>query len=183
VADAEHLPFESDSFDLGYSFGVLHHTPDTAAALAELVRTVKPGGEIKVMLYGRRCMTAFKLWVKHAALRGRPWRDLRWVMANHLESPGTKGYSRREFREILCALPLANIRVHGEVTASDYLAFSAFPPVNALCRLILCLAGDRPDWRRTDYDLPFKPRPLERGRCEFTGNPLGWFHCISAIKV
>ncbi|MGA2137416.1 MAG: class I SAM-dependent methyltransferase [Verrucomicrobiia bacterium] len=54
VADAENLPFASDSFDLGYSFGVLHHTPDTGKALAELVRVTRPGGHVKVMLYNRR---------------------------------------------------------------------------------------------------------------------------------
>src|SRR5438552_442510 len=32
VTDAENLPFPSDSFDLGYSWGVLHHTPDTKKA-------------------------------------------------------------------------------------------------------------------------------------------------------
>src|SRR2546421_10419237 len=32
VADAEQLPFESDSFDIGYSFGVLHHSPNTEKA-------------------------------------------------------------------------------------------------------------------------------------------------------
>src|SRR6476646_5203864 len=37
IADAENLPFESNSFDLGYSFGVLHHSPETQRALAELV--------------------------------------------------------------------------------------------------------------------------------------------------
>src|SRR3954447_1777874 len=36
VADAERLPFETDTFDLGYSFGVLHHSPDTEKAMAEL---------------------------------------------------------------------------------------------------------------------------------------------------
>src|SRR6266571_369414 len=51
VADAENLPFPSDSFDLGYSWGVLHHTPNPEKALAELVRVVRPGGEIKIMLY------------------------------------------------------------------------------------------------------------------------------------
>src|SRR2546425_9819161 len=33
VADAERLPFASDSFDLGYAFGALHHSPDTEKAI------------------------------------------------------------------------------------------------------------------------------------------------------
>lgn len=74
VADAENLPFPTDTFDLGYSFGVLHHSPDTEKALRELVRVVRPGGEIKVMLYNRHSFCIFKTWVKFAVLRvpGRP---------------------------------------------------------------------------------------------------------------
>src|SRR6185503_9615208 len=47
VADAAQLPFESNSFDLAYSFGVLHHSPYCERAVTELVRVVQPGGEIK----------------------------------------------------------------------------------------------------------------------------------------
>src|ERR1043165_2072475 len=43
VGDAENLPFPSNHFDLGYSWGVLHHTPDTEKAISELVRVVRPG--------------------------------------------------------------------------------------------------------------------------------------------
>jgi ubiquinone/menaquinone biosynthesis C-methylase UbiE len=51
VADAEALPFGDDSFDLVYSHGVLHHTPDTRRAINEVHRVVKPGGTAMVMLY------------------------------------------------------------------------------------------------------------------------------------
>jgi ubiquinone/menaquinone biosynthesis C-methylase UbiE len=183
VADAEKLPFESGLFDLGYSFGVLHHTPDTPRALAELVRVIKPGGQLKVMLYNRHCLMAFKLWVKHALLAGKPWRNLQWTMWNHLESLGTKGYTRAELRGMLGALPLADIEVQTEVTAADYLAFSNLPPVNAVCRAVLRVAGQHRLWRRADYDLPRPPHTPVRGRIEFGGNPLGFFHCISAVKT
>jgi SAM-dependent methyltransferase len=51
VADAEALPFDADSFDLVYSHGVLHHTPDTQQAINEVHRVLKPGGTAMVMLY------------------------------------------------------------------------------------------------------------------------------------
>jgi SAM-dependent methyltransferase len=51
VADAENLPFADASFDAAVSFGVLHHTPDTARGIAEIRRVVKPGGVVIVMLY------------------------------------------------------------------------------------------------------------------------------------
>src|SRR6478735_1265247 len=53
VADAENLDFADDTFDLVYSHGVLHHTPDTARAIAEVHRVLKPGGRAVVMLYHR----------------------------------------------------------------------------------------------------------------------------------
>jgi len=53
TADAEKLDFPDDSFDLVYSHGVLHHTPDTAAAIREIHRVLRPGGRAIVMLYHR----------------------------------------------------------------------------------------------------------------------------------
>jgi len=53
VADAENLDFADASFDRVYSHGVLHHTPDTARAIGEIYRVLKPGGRAFVMLYHR----------------------------------------------------------------------------------------------------------------------------------
>ena len=53
VSDAENLNFPDDSFDLVYSHGVLHHTPDIEAAIREIHRVLKPGGRAMVMLYHR----------------------------------------------------------------------------------------------------------------------------------
>ena len=53
VADAERLDFPDASFDLVYSHGVLHHTPDIEAAVREILRVLKPGGRAMVMLYHR----------------------------------------------------------------------------------------------------------------------------------
>jgi SAM-dependent methyltransferase len=96
TADAERLPFASESFDVVYSWGVLHHTPDTERAVAEAQRVLRPGGRLCVMLYGRRSWVAFGLWARYGLLRGRPWRTLSDVVANHMESDGTKAYTRRE---------------------------------------------------------------------------------------
>jgi SAM-dependent methyltransferase len=53
VADAERLDFAGEAFDLVYSHGVLHHTPDTEAAVREIHRVLKPGGRAIIMLYHR----------------------------------------------------------------------------------------------------------------------------------
>lgn len=55
-ADAEALPFEDGSFDLVFSWGVIHHTSDMQRALDELVRVCRPGGTLILMLYHRRSL-------------------------------------------------------------------------------------------------------------------------------
>lgn len=44
-------PFAPEAFDLVYSSGVLHHTPDTRAAFARVAALVKPGGRLYAFLY------------------------------------------------------------------------------------------------------------------------------------
>jgi len=50
-ADVFSLPFAPESFDIIYSVGVLHHTPDCEAAVKALNKYVKPGGILAVWLY------------------------------------------------------------------------------------------------------------------------------------
>ncbi len=195
VGDAENLPFESGSFDLGYSFGVLMCAPDTLQGLRELVRVVRPGGEIKVMLYNRHSIWALNQWIKHALLKGRPWKSLSWVFWHFNESIGTKAHTRAELSRMLPPLGLRRIRIHTEITSADYLGASAFPPLNWLYRLAILLAGERHPWHPGHYVA----RPNEPGQLSwpakatvsaaetkgivYTGNPLGYFHCITAEKA
>jgi ubiquinone/menaquinone biosynthesis C-methylase UbiE len=45
--DADHLPGESGSFDVGVAALVLCTVPDQRSALAELYRVIRPGGELR----------------------------------------------------------------------------------------------------------------------------------------
>ena len=53
LADAEHLPFAPDTFEMVFSSGVIHHSPDTEAAAQEIIRVTAPGGNDTVMIYHR----------------------------------------------------------------------------------------------------------------------------------
>jgi len=50
-SDVFALPFAAESFDIIYSVGVLHHTPDCEAAVKALAKYLKPGGVLAVWLY------------------------------------------------------------------------------------------------------------------------------------
>src|SRR6266705_4557760 len=71
ITDCENLPFADESFDIVYSNGVLHHTPDTALAVKAIHRVLRAGGQARVMLYHRR---SFAYWgeviLRHGILKG-----------------------------------------------------------------------------------------------------------------
>lgn len=50
-ADLYKLPFAPESFDFVYSIGVLHHLPDPEGAFRNLLRYLKPGGQVQIYLY------------------------------------------------------------------------------------------------------------------------------------
>jgi ubiquinone/menaquinone biosynthesis C-methylase UbiE len=51
LAAADMVPLADGSQDFGYSLGVLHHVPDTARAMRDAVRKLKPGAPFLVYLY------------------------------------------------------------------------------------------------------------------------------------
>lgn len=109
IADGERLPFASESFDVVYSNGVLHHTPDTAGAIREVHRVLRPGGTAKVMLYHRHSLN---YWVEIILrrgllggefLRGRSAEEIMSRViefSDHEARPLVKVYSRRQAREL-----------------------------------------------------------------------------------
>jgi ubiquinone/menaquinone biosynthesis C-methylase UbiE len=109
ISDGEHLPFRTESFDVVYSNGVLHHTPDTAGAIREVHRVLRPGGVAKVMLYHRNSMNYWvEVVLRHGLLgleyfRGRSTEEIMSRViefSDHDARPLVKVYSRKEARKL-----------------------------------------------------------------------------------
>ena len=56
--------FDDNTFDVVYSNGVLHHTPNTRRVVQQMFRVLKPGGRVIVMLYAEDSL--------------HYWRNLMW---------------------------------------------------------------------------------------------------------
>lgn len=108
--DAETLPFPDQHFDVVYSWGVIHHSQRPESIVAEVRRVLRPGGVFIGMIYGRYSPAVFKLWVKHALFRGRPWRSFGDVVWHHEESIGTKAYTMGETQNLLAGFSTIDLR-------------------------------------------------------------------------
>lgn len=121
VADAENLPFSDQSFDLIYSWGVLHHSPDTAKAFAEAARVLRPCGTARIMIYHTFSLTGLMLWARYGLLKGRPFLPLATVYSRYLESPGTKAYSVRQARKLCQNAGFRHVRIRIQLNHGDLL--------------------------------------------------------------
>ncbi|RIL00250.1 MAG: hypothetical protein DCC71_18905 [Proteobacteria bacterium] len=65
-ADLFELPFRPATFDVVFSIGVLHHTPDPPRAFQRLVELVKPGGCLAISVYSK-----YPGWGWHEKVRER----------------------------------------------------------------------------------------------------------------
>ena len=123
VGDAEALPFADETFELVYSWGVIHHSPDTANAAREILRVLKPGGRFRVMVYHTWSLVGLMLWLRYGLGRGKPFISLAEVYSAYLESPGTKAYTCRGAEELFAGA--ADVATRVELTHGDLLDSSA----------------------------------------------------------
>jgi len=151
VADAEALPFADASFDLVYSYGVLHHSPDTPRAIAEVRRVLRPGGRARIMMYHHPSWTGLMLWGVHCLARGRPWQSPRWAMFHHLESPGTKAYTVAEAEALFVGFTRVAVRTH--LSHGDLLRMRPAAKYQGLPHRILWRVYPRPLIRRMGHGL------------------------------
>ena len=109
-ADLHHLPFADHSFDLVYSSGVLHHTPDTGKAFAVVSRLVSNRGTYCVWLYkpNPNRMHKIILWLRkitvHLPVRLQFWLYLIFFVPLYKFISLIKGREPGSWREIMIEL-------------------------------------------------------------------------------
>ncbi len=104
--DAENMPFADNTFDVVYSNGVIHHSPNTAKIVKEMYRVLKPGGKVIIMVYAQN---SYHFWKN---LVGVEWFEKKLtnnysigeIMSRRVElaendaRPLVKVYSKRRLR-------------------------------------------------------------------------------------
>ncbi|MGC9975741.1 MAG: class I SAM-dependent methyltransferase [Syntrophales bacterium] len=100
--NAEALPFPDNTFDCVYSFGVLHHTPDTGKAINEIRRVLVPQGRAVNMLYHKWSLNNFVHWILQ-----RGFENAR----EGPDSPVTHRFSRQEVRKMCAAFTSCRIEI------------------------------------------------------------------------
>lgn len=66
-ADAEALPFEDETFDFVWSWGVIHASANMQNAVDEIHRVLKPGGKTQVMVYHKNSV---RYWIVGGLVEG-----------------------------------------------------------------------------------------------------------------
>ncbi len=120
IGDAENLSLPDESYDVVYSFGVLHHTPDTERAVSEVHRVLRKGGQAIVMLYHRRSLYYWgSIILKHGIFGGEMFRSsAAEIMSRHVEHtetggrPLVKAYTRSEARRLFRQFSDVKIQVN-----------------------------------------------------------------------
>lgn len=109
--DAERIPFPDDTFDVVYTNGVIHHTPNTQSVIGEIFRVLKPGGKAIVMVYAENSLHYWRNLVGwHGMVLGKlATRSIGDVMSETVElsasgaRPLVKVYTAKRLRAMFSA--------------------------------------------------------------------------------
>lgn len=123
--DAQMMPFPDETFDVVYSFGVLHHIPIPSEAVAEIHRVLKRKGRLLAMVYHKRSFSVCKNLIKHGLLQGR-LSSTDSILAKCLESPGTRAFTTGQAKSLFSVFQ--DVKVRPVVTYYDTLHLATSLP-------------------------------------------------------
>ncbi|MGQ0663077.1 MAG: glycosyltransferase [Pseudomonadota bacterium] len=112
-ADAERLGLADCAFDYVLSWGVLHHSPSTERALAEVARVLKPGARGLLMVYHRRSLVYYLKGLLWLVARGKLFSGYRLATVQDFYVDGYyhRHFTRNEMAACLAAAGLKPVRL------------------------------------------------------------------------
>jgi ubiquinone/menaquinone biosynthesis C-methylase UbiE len=142
--DAESLVFDENTFDVVYSNGVLHHTPNTRHVVREIHRVLKPAGRAIVMMYAENSLHYWRNLVWAIGLKEgqlSTW-SMGEIMSRSVERsdnaaarPLVKVYTKARLRKLFG--DFANIEiVQRQMVGAEKPRFLTWVPVPALGRMM-----------------------------------------------
>lgn len=124
--DGETLQFDDDSFDLVYSNGVIHHTPNTDKVIDSMYRVLKPGGRIIVMVYAQNSLHYWRNIVRNIGVAEGQLElfSIGEFLSRNAElspsgaRPLVKVYTRKRLRELFHRFENVSV-VQRQITAAE----------------------------------------------------------------
>ena len=160
-ADVEYLfayiPIET--YDLIYSFGVLHHTPNPRKAVKSIRMFMNSNSILKIMVYNKISWKVFWILIKYG--KGAFWK-LDKLIAKYSEAqtgcPVTYSYTKKSVKKLLKGFKIQELRIH-----------HIFP---------YCI----PEYKLGKYKKVFYFRWLPKFLFKWLESKLGWHLCLTGEK-
>jgi ubiquinone/menaquinone biosynthesis C-methylase UbiE len=143
--DGENIPFPDDTFDVVYSNGVIHHTPDTIGVVRNMHRILKPGGKAIIMVYAENSWHYWREQVLRLGVeQGRiPRNSMGWIMSGSVEMnskgqrPLVKVYTRKRLRRMFEEVGFKRISiVQTQMVKGELPGFLSWIPPNFAARFV-----------------------------------------------